>query len=223
MPRDELEAFVAVHDAIRRDLQALSDTVWALDVDADNSGHRLFAWFRSFWSLVEHHHQNEEQIAFPLLRQKTAAFDASAFRAEHEALDASARHILDALQAYAVAPDRVERVVWRGALCVRITRFAERLTAHLDREDALFLPLARRHFNRDEMRAIERRTQRRTPLKVVGLHLPWVLAHAAPDEEERALSRLPLPWRLLYRWRWKKTYERLVQPLLRANAGAGVA
>jgi hemerythrin-like domain-containing protein len=211
----ELNPFVLLDEAVRRDLQAFQQRVWSLDVESSRSGRHLLDWFQSFWKVIAHHQRGQEEIVFPLLGRRARAFepDLCVFRAEHNALADAAHHILDALAAYAGASRRVDRVVWRGALSVRVTRFAARLNAHLDREAADLLPLIRQHFTADEMRSIEQRVRRRTPLHIAGLLFPWILADAAPADEEKVLRRLPRAWRLLYRWRWKKSYERRVAPV----------
>src|SRR5262245_5440675 len=178
----------AMHEAIRRDLSAFRDCVWSLDVDAAGTGERLRVWFESIWSVVQQARRAQEEVAFPLLRERARGFGelGQVLSAEYSALDAAAPDIVDALRGYVAADARVDRVVWRGTLSVRVTRFAGALFAHLGREERELIPLIRRHFSRDEQRALERMMRRRAPLRTVGLFLSWVLADAAPDDEARA-------------------------------------
>ena len=114
---------LAVHDQFR----AVSHQLAAL-VDARADATAIARRFVPLAQVLHHHHHAEEAMVFPLvLRQTGIAPDH--LQADHDAMTA--------------ALDDVERVLRAGTgeLADAVRRFHDILIAHLDREEALVVPV----------------------------------------------------------------------------------
>lgn len=206
-----LEAFAAMHAAMRRDVEVLPGAIATAD------GHRaraLVRWYDRFRHTLETHHAREDSTVWPMLSERSASFAAhlQALTDDHEALDVALADVTDALRALAdqgVEADRATAV--EAATTLRTV-----LVEHLDREeDAAFAELVR-CVTEDEYAAIEMRMAKETPLPALAFEAPWMLSAASAEGRAHILANAPAVLGLLNRWLFEPRYDRL-----RRAAGLG--
>lgn len=209
---DDLRLFLLMHRAIRGDLARLPIAVAALVPSDRDRIAAIGRWLAFIERAIAHHHHTEDSWVYPRLAERDPSFvpDRSALERDHAALDpalASARARLAAL----TDSDRFERD--RDALVAHLEALDRSMTAHLDAEESAVVPRMKRLVRRDEIVDLEREGARTMPLRDMALVLPWALSFAGARELEMVEAILPWPVRMLYRWRWKKGYERFSSAL----------
>lgn len=209
---DDLALFFLMHRAIRSDLDAFATTVETLDPADPARLAEVSRWLGFLDRAITAHHEGEDEWLYPLLATRDAAFaDARAgLEADHQGLDPALRDLRSRLDGMTTAADR-------AALAAAARRLADDMAAHLDREEAVMVPAMRSCVSYREIKEFEKASARKGSLRDLALVLPWVASAATPRELTMIQEILPWPVRLLYRWRWQPSYERL-QRTLRAAA-----
>jgi iron-sulfur cluster repair protein YtfE (RIC family) len=205
----DLTGFLLAHAAMRQEFGLLAD-VAAQPLDAERA-----ALFEDQVAMVldnlHHHHTAEDDTIWPWLRERQPAAreGLDELEADHDAIDPLIR----------AAGDRTVPPAERAAT---LRDLHERLNAHLDREEALAVPLIRQHVTVAEWEALAKRAAKET-----GRNIPRVYGwYASAVDEERvtaALRTVPVPVRVLFRLFWRPAYNRRARRLYGANLPAGIA
>jgi hypothetical protein len=198
--RADWALMIAIHDALRRDLDQL------LHATASHAPAR--ARWGAFRSQLRFHLAAEHAAMWPQVRPKLAGD--SHGQALLDAMD-DERQLLGPLQAMiddAFAIDADPR-----RLRQLLARLRTRLASHLAHEEADALPLISQILSPGELGGIAAAIRGGHSTRRVGTTVPWALAGASPDIREHALSQLPAPVRLLYRMVWLPRYARTTPPL----------
>jgi iron-sulfur cluster repair protein YtfE (RIC family) len=198
-----LQAFAAIHDAMRRDSVRLPRVVARADSPA--AWGALRRWFDRFEHAIVHHHQREDTIVWPELVAREAAFalELDQLEADHHALDDAMATVRTTLAAESVA----------GAIDAADV-LADLLHDHLAREEAAAFPALARCFTAEEYGEVERRLQEGGSLRDLAFEAPWVLDGLPAERASALLATIPLPLRIAYRLAFLPAYRRTAAPLL---------
>jgi hemerythrin-like domain-containing protein len=199
---DEL---IAVHAIMRRGTPLVTASFARLAGGEPVDVKALVGTARWLIEFVHHHHQSEDELFWPVLRDlfPAAVGELDRLTREHEALDAELETLSAAVDAIAAPASRADRaqvleIVGRAALTALPS--AERvdtiLTAHLDEEEPVLLDLFPQVPDDDIVRlrkAIVRGAPRTGPHLVLGLM-------EDPDQTQgyaHMMSNFPAPVRWL--------------------------
>jgi len=209
---DDLTLFFLIHRAIRTDLAAFADAIATVDPADRTRIAQLSRWLGFVERAIHAHHEGEDEWLYPLVAGRDPGFAAAraGLEAEHRALDPALIDVRARLEALATIEDR-------AALAAAARGLAEHMRAHLDREEEVLVPAMTRWVTLRELGDFEREGSRKTSLRDLSLVLPWVASAATPAELATLRGVLPWPVRLLHRWSWQPSYDRL-QRAFRAPA-----
>jgi hypothetical protein len=205
-----LEGFAAMHEAMRRDAERLPRAVERV-ADRGHAGDlaRLDRWYERFHFTIVHHHEREDDVVWPELRERAPEF--SAFEGEltldHHRLD----HALSAMAVVLREPGTPGGV---DAAC----HLRDLLFDHLAREEAAAFGLIASHFTAEEYGEIEHRLMKGTALRSMIFEVPWVFEGMDPYREAEMLKKAPAPVRFLQRTVLPRWYRNFAAPLLAVSS-----
>lgn len=205
----DLTIMLAAHHALRRDLVSLARAAQFADLPDPARRRSVAAGWETFKRQLHAHHTAEDELIWPLLRQRLAhSENALSTLEEMEAEHALADPLLAAVDVSfggkspsggpGPGPDRGDAV---DALTVA-------LTSHLAHEERDALPLIGVALTAREWRGAGARIARRNGLSGTAEMFPWMIEGAPRDEARAALGQLPAPARMIYRRVWKPRYKR---------------
>ena len=198
--RADWALMIAIHDALRRDLNQL------LHATASQASAR--ARWATFRSQLRYHLAAEHAAMWPRVRAKLTGDPHG--QALLDAMD-DERQLLGPLQV--VIDDAFTMDADPGRLRQLLARLQTRLASHLAHEEADALPLISQFLSPGELGGIAAAIRGGYSIRRAGTMVPWALASASPDAREHVLSQLPAPARLLYRTVWLPRYARTNPPL----------
>ncbi|HEX6451300.1 MAG TPA: hemerythrin domain-containing protein [Trebonia sp.] len=190
----------ALHDAFRRDLDALAAT--RADPDA------IRARWAIFRDQLQFHHIAEDQVMWPPVRARLADDPdglalLDVMEDEHRLIDPLLAAVDDALTAG----------VGQARLADPLSRLRTTLASHLTHEEADALPLISRVMTTAGVAQIFKEFGKMGGLKRGAVMFPWALSGASPQTRAQVLRHLPPPARLLCRAIWLPRYRRSTPPL----------
>jgi hypothetical protein len=198
--RAEWALMIALHEALRRDLDQL------LHATASHAS----AWARwgAFRSQLCFHLAAEQAAMWPQVKAKLAGDShgqalLDALNDERQLLAPLQVMIDDAFTMHA-DPPRLRQL---------LARLRTRLASHLAHEEADALPLISQILTPGELGGIAVAIRGGHSTRHAGTTVPWALAGASPDIREQVLNQLPAPARLLYRTVWLPRYARITPAL----------
>jgi hemerythrin-like domain-containing protein len=205
---------MAIHGAVRRDLDRLASAVSSLADEAIITSDRrvgatgLAAYWTCFAEQLHHHHVIEDTEVFPYLRRSldgkgAAVLDAMA--TEHEAIDEAQEAVQSAMDLLLSDPTALHAAALRS----RLTTFREVVTGHLAHEEESAVPLIIEGFDTEYWMAFMSRRQQETP----DAFLPWVLDGAPAPAVDQVTSELPPPVRALLLEQWTPAHASRVAAL----------
>lgn len=190
----------ALHDAFRRDLDAL------LDISARPAIVRArWAVFRGQLRL---HHIAEDRVMWPPARAKLAGDPdglalLDAIEEEHQLIDPLVAAVDDALSAD----------VGYLQLTALLTELRTALVSHLACEEAWVLPLISRAMTETGVARIFAELGKMGGWKLGAAMFPWALSGTSAQTQAQVLGQLPPAARLLYRTVWFPRYRRMIPAL----------
>jgi hypothetical protein len=205
--RADWALMIAIHDALRRDLDQL--------LHATASPALARAHWATFRSQLRFHLAAEQTAIWPPVKAKLAGDPhgqalLDALEDEHQLLGPLQVMIDDAFSMDA-DPQRLREL---------LARLQTRLASHLAHEEADALPLISQVLSPGELGGIAAALRGGHRTRRAGTTVPWALAGASPSIRAHVLSQLPAPVRLLYRTVWLPRYARAIQPLCRTPGPA---
>ena len=185
----------ALHDAFRRDLDALLAT--------RASPTAVRARWAVFRDQLQFHHIAEDQLMWPPTRAKLAGDPdglalMDAMEDEHRLIDPLLAAVDGALRTDA----------GHAPLTAPLSRLRTTLASHLAHEEADALPLISQVMTKAGVAAIFQAFGKMGGLRRGAVMFPWALSEASPQTRAQVLSNLPPPARLLYRAVWLPRYRR---------------
>ncbi len=198
--RPDLTFVTVIHQALRSDAARMSAAVASVGPgDRADRVAGIAGYYSQYREQLALHHRHEDELFFPALAARVGAdaMHLGELTAQHEALDAALAAVSDRLAALAdpagdFAADHARAVS-------ALTAMTGLLEAHLALEERHALPLFESEMPAGEYRQLEARTRKSTPRALGRFLIPWVIAHASPDQRAALLRSAP-PMRLLYRF-----------------------
>ncbi len=199
----DLTVMLAAHEALQRDLTGLAHA--AADAGrADPARHQSVqhGW-EVFQRQLHIHHTAEDELIWPVLRERLAASDAArsvleAMEAEHQQIDP----LLAAVDQAMHGPGDGD-----GTLGDTVDVLTMALHGHLAHEERDALPLIGTALTAAEWRRVGQRIGLRN-LRRAPEMFAWMLDGAEPERARAAAGTLPPPARVLYRAVWQPRFAR---------------
>ncbi len=194
----DLTIMIAAHDAFRRDLTRLARTASAAHDPARRES--VQAGWELFKRQLLLHHTTEDEIIWPALRSRlahsaTALSVLAAMEAEHELIDPLLAAVDTAFARHEPPADV-------------IAALTTSLTGHLAHEERDGLPLIGVTLTAAEWRAAGRAMARKNGLSASAEMFAWILDGTDREHSNATLAKLPPPFRVLYRARWKPRFDK---------------
>ncbi len=149
-PRPDVSDMYAVHGVFRDTLGAAPELVGGIEPGDTERTALIANYYENILSFLEAHHDGEEKLVFPLLRERCASEDVvGRMTEEHrEALRLleEARHTLEA---WPTGDATTQKAALDSLLALN-----SQLVEHLDEEEELVLPLAAENLSAEEWGAL---------------------------------------------------------------------
>jgi hemerythrin-like domain-containing protein len=208
-----------IHQALRVDGVRLPAAIAELDTDDRTS--RLAgigAFFDEYREQLALHHAHEDTLFFPALEARVGAdkMRLGELADQHEALDVAVQVASNRLAALANRADKL--ATHRKEVADAFSAAAEQLDAHLTLEEGVALPLFESEIPVEEYKKLETRARKATPRARARFLIPWLVAHATP-EQQKALFKSAPPLRVIDSLN-RRRYRRFDHVLVH-GAGAG--
>lgn len=188
------QEMVLVHRALRRELGALPGLV--RDAADAARRRRVADHAREVLEFLHTHHHGEDELLWPLLRERAPLEGDLVQRMErqHRSVAAALGTVDSALGPWAASgdPATAERIA------TAIEGMLDVLLEHLAMEEAHILPLVARYITPAEWAELGKHGMAATPPQRRMVLLGHVLEEADDDERREMLRGMPLPVRLLY-------------------------
>lgn len=199
--RLDMTMMIAMHDALRRELERLARITARTD---DDPAHilRTAAGWEAFKTYLHVHHTSEDDMAWPVMYAALAGRPAEialldAMEAEHEAIDPLLAAVDAALADRESGPERL------GGL---VDALATGLGGHLRHEEAETLTLIDATMTEEQWSAFGKEHSRRIGTEAAR-YLPWLLDGASDETVAAVLGRfIPPPLVAAYETEWRAAY-----------------
>ncbi|MFF5139698.1 hemerythrin domain-containing protein [Streptomyces sp. NPDC013157] len=202
--RPHTHEMIVVHRVFRRESALLPRLVRAVP-DGDRArAARVAAALRDYTLGLHHHHHAEDELIWPLLRDRAAHDEALVDRMteQHEAIDRTLTAVAEWTPVWEGSGDRIPAE--ELALALDAHRIA--LLEHLDEEEQSLLPLVAEHLTVPEWELVGQRGLEGLPKNKRMLALGAILEEATPEESAYFLGKVPLIGRLLWRAVGRRQY-----------------
>jgi hemerythrin len=217
----DMSVMLAIHDALRRDLARVGKIAAAAGDDPAGMLRALLGW-ELFKKFLVVHHQAEDDVLWPALREAVAAHPdqvalADALEQEHAVIEPLLTVIdtvsIDTVSIDTVSIDTVSiNTVSTNTAGHGHERFADvvdelvsQLTAHLAHEEADGLALIDASLTPQQWQHFAAvHGQRLTP--DAALYMPWLLSDTPPGSLEQVLARFPPKFATAFREQWAPAY-----------------
>ena len=204
---------VVVHRVFRREFRLLPQMVRAVPSGDTARARVVAAHCAEMVEALHHHHGGEDDLVWPLLRERAALQAPLVERMEqqHEVVASLLEQAVDLTGRWAADP----RAGYGDALVEVLTQVSAALDEHLDEEERTVLPLVAQHLTVKEWGQLAERGMTSMPRNRLVVFLAHVLEDASAEERRAFLGHVPLPGRLAYRLVGRRTHRREVQALRR--------
>jgi hypothetical protein len=202
----DVHEMVVIHRVFRREFVAIPELVRRVaDGDTTRAG-VVGGHLRLIMAGLHMHHTGEDEVLWPLLRQRAAPSTGLV-----ETMEVQHARVEDAL----VTIDGAERR-WRthptaasgGDLAAAVRQFATALFEHLDLEEREILPLVGAHLSVEEWDSLGEHGKDSMSARQLPLMFGAILEEATDDERARMLAHLPAPLRVVMRtvgaWQYRR-------------------
>jgi hemerythrin-like domain-containing protein len=197
---------VLVHRVFRREFRLLPLMVRDVADGDTEAASRVSRHAREMADALHHHHQSEDELLWPRLRQRTPVDAALVERmeAQHHVIG----EIFERVDAMLPMWQRPARAGDRDALAADLAELHARLEEHLDEEEQHILPIVGRTITAPEWDELGQRGFAAMSKRRALVFLGHILESASPAERSRFLRRVPPPVRLLYRLIGRRAFTR---------------
>jgi hypothetical protein len=206
----DLTIMTAAHDALRRDLTALTRAAQGPGRHIPDRQRSVAAGWELFKRQLHLHHTAEDDLIWPALRERlghsaNALSVLDAMEAEHQLIDPLLAAV-DAGFASSAGPDSGQP--HPDLLADAVDTLAATLTGHLTHEEKDGLPLIGVALTAAEWRRVGFKIARSNGLSAGGEMFTWLLSSAPPGQVRAVTGQLPPPARVLYKAVWKPRFEK---------------
>lgn len=181
---------VALHQVFRRAIADAGQLTAAACHDGPARAEAVWSYYDTVLRLLDAHHQGEDELLTPKLLARCQPGEAAGIRriaGQHEAVQASAAAVRERLSGWRAAPT----VDTAASLTAALAQFGTALTAHLDDEEALVLPLAAQYLIPAEWAELPGHSLRRFSGTQLWLILGLVLEQMSPRQAGSLRSHMP--------------------------------
>ncbi|WP_229870642.1 hemerythrin domain-containing protein [Streptomyces phaeofaciens] len=201
--RPHTHEMVVVHRVFRRESALLPRLVRAVpDGDTDRAA-RIAVHLDDYLMGLHHHHTGEDELIWPLLRERAGDGELVArMEEQHAEIDRT----LAVVGQWAPAWRREADLIAREELALALVEHRSALLVHLDDEERLVLPLVAEHLTVAEWELVGRRGLEELPKDKVLIALGAILEDATPQERAYFLGKAPLLGRLLWHTLGRRQY-----------------
>jgi hypothetical protein len=202
----DMSVMLAIHDALRRDLARVGKIAAAAGGDPARMLRALLGW-ELFKKFLVVHHQAEDDVLWPVLREAVAAHPdqvalADALEQEHAVIEPLLT-VIDTVSINTVSTNTAGHGHERFADVV--DELVSQLTAHLAHEEADGLALIDASLTPQQwQRFAAVHGQRLTP--DAALYMPWLLSDTPPGSLEQVLAKFPPKFATAFREQWAPAY-----------------
>jgi hemerythrin-like domain-containing protein len=197
-----------IHQSLRVDANRLSASITALE-PADRSRRLpgIRAFFDQYCEQLRLHHTHEDNLFFPSLQAALGAdnLPLSDLAAQHETLDDELQAISEGLAGLADPAGDFEAN--RAKLADNMSSLVAHLDAHLAVEEATVLPRIESSLSPSSYKQLEAQARRQTTRPQARFLIPWLVAHATPQQQADLFKAAP-PLRLV-NWFDRRYYQHL--------------
>ena len=189
-PRPDVSDMYAVHGVFRDTLGAAPELIGGIEPGDTERTALIANYYENILSFLEAHHDGEEKLVFPLLRERCAGEDALVERMtdeHHEALVLleEARNMLEAWPAG-------DATTQKAALDALVALDAH-LVDHLDEEEGQVLPLAAENLSAEEWGALPGHGMANFHGDKIWLILGLIRERMNDDQRAAMLEHMPPP------------------------------
>jgi hypothetical protein len=196
----DMSVMLAIHHALRRDLARVGRIAAVTGDDPAKLLRAVLGW-ELFKKFLVVHHQTEDDVLWPALREAVAASPdqlalADALEQEHAVIEP----LLAAIDAAGADPDRGHE-----RFAGIVDELVSKLTAHLAHEEADGLALIDASLTPEQWQHFAAvHGQRLTP--DAALYMPWLLSDTPPGSLEQVLAKFPPKFTTAFREQWAPAY-----------------
>ena len=208
----DIRDMIVVHTALLREFRLGSTAVMRTRPGDRRHAAAVAGHLRFLCDLLHRHHEGEDAVLWPMLRQRTPA---------------SARRVIDDVEAQhrgldlALAEVETLRTAWAGApetasaerLAAQLDKLYLLLDEHLDLEERVLLPLAASALTADEWHAIGEAAVAATPRSALVLAFGMFAYEGDPAVLRHMLKTAPPVPRTVLPWIAPRVYARRARQL----------
>jgi hypothetical protein len=204
----DMSVMLAIHDALRRDLARVAKIAAAAGDDPARMLRAALGW-ELFKKFLVVHHQAEDDVLWPALREAVAAHPdqvalADALEQEHAVIEP----LLAAIDAVPISTVPVSTGHGHERFADIVDELVSKLTAHLAHEEADGLALIDASLTPQQWQHFAAvHGQRLTP--DAALYMPWLLSDTPPGSLEQVLAKFPPKFATAFREQWAPAYAAL--------------
>jgi hypothetical protein len=202
----DMSVMLAIHDALRRDLARVGKIAAAVGDDPAGMLRALLGW-ELFKKFLVVHHQAEDDVLWPALREAVAAHPdqvalADALEQEHAVIEP----LLAVIDTVSIDTASISTAGHgRERFADVVDELVSQLTAHLAHEEADGLALIDASLTPQQwQRFAAVHGQRLTP--DAALYMPWLLSDTPPGSLEQVLAKFPPKFATAFREQWAPAY-----------------
>lgn len=187
----DVRDMLAVHEALDRGLQTAATAIRAAD-DGDLERARCLGEFLAdVLHLLQLHHEGEDELLYPLVRQRdeASALLLARMSQQHESVVSSVASCRDMTACYSASAASADA----GALSAEIAVLRSSLTEHVSEEEGEFLSIAARVVTPPEWGALPEHALSHYPGERLWLPLGLVIEALPDDLREEMFEHLPPP------------------------------
>jgi hypothetical protein len=212
VPRPDTSDMTAVHQVFRSSLAAAPEFV--ASTQGDDARRALIAdYYGNLLAFLDVHHEGEEQLLFPVLRERAPVSDALVARMTQQHADVVGRlaRSKDALAAWSESGDEAA-----GHAAAILLELGEVLTPHLDDEEAEMLPLAGEYLSMEEWGALPGHGMTHFTGDKVWLILGLIRENFTPAQREAMLEHMPPPARHMWETMGESAFQTMIAEVRQA-------
>lgn len=220
----DMRMMYLLHHGFRRDLACFVAAAQHIPVDDRATWDALLRRWDLFAVLLHDHHEKEDAVLWPYLRDRAAqANDLAALKlleemeAEHDTIDPMLQGARRALAEQVALPSEQNR----NDLVTILQQAATELDQHLSHEERDAIAILQKYVGGDEWADLERRKFRGglKPGVLINM-LPWVVEGAPDSVVSPLLAEAPVPFKMMLRL-GRPRFQRLQRAAF-AHVPAGV-
>lgn len=214
--RPDTSDMLVVHRLFRRVFRALPTLVRGVRHGDVRRAKVVADHCAEFSTVVHHHHTGEDELLWPLLRERAPVHAELVARmtAQHERLV----ELLDRIDALVPRWAATAEPALREELTQTLEAAYQVLDEHLGEEERDILPLAAEHLTVEEWSRLGQRAMTVLPKNRLLVHMGYVLEVCTPEERAKLLGYAPLAGRVVYRLVGQRMYRREIDELRRGAA-----